>query len=107
VADKAPPVVEMRNAVRFPLHLEANVKAAGSEQSVETSNISAAGCTFFVESELAEGTPLEFSIVLPPEMLGTPTAVHVHCIGRVARSFSEGGRRAVAAIIDEYKFERE
>jgi len=105
VTDKAPPVAELRNAVRFPLHLAASLKLNDIEQPVETNNISAAGCTFFVESELEEGAPLEFSILLPPEMLGTPTPVHVHCHGRVARRFQEDGRRGLAVIIDDYKFE--
>jgi urate oxidase len=32
--------------------------------------------------------------------------VRVSCYGRVARAYKEGDQSVVAAVIDEYKFER-
>jgi len=93
--------------VRFPLHLPLRVKSNHEQHAAETADISAAGVMFYLETELDVGAPLEFSIVLPPEMVGGAEPVHVKCIGRVARVFREDGRRGVAAIIDEYCFERE
>ena len=74
---------------------------------MDSRHISAAGVMFFLESKLDVGAPLEFSIELPPEMVGGAEPVQVKCLGRVARTFEENGRRGVAAIIDEYIFERE
>jgi len=106
-APQAPPLVELRSAVRFPLHLPLTVKSDHQEHASETADISAAGVMFYLESKLDVGAPLEFSIELPPEMVGGAEPVQVKCLGRVARTFEENGRRGVAAIIDEYIFERE
>ena len=43
---------------------------------------------------------------LPASVLGTDTDVQVNCTGRVVRSLDEKGNKAVAAVIDEYCFER-
>jgi len=52
------------------------------------------------------GSRIEFNISLPASVLGTPNDVNVQCVGRVVRCSEEGPRRAVAAVIDEYRFER-
>ena len=93
--------------MRFPLHLPLTVISNHEEHASETADISAAGVMFYLESKLDVGAPLEFSIELPPEMVGGAEPVQVKCIGRVARTFDDHGRRAVAAIIDEYIFQRD
>ena len=55
---------------------------------------------------MAVGSRIEFNISLPAAVLGTPNDVNVQCVGRVVRCSDEGSRRAVAAVIDEYRFER-
>jgi hypothetical protein len=59
------------------------------------------------------GSPIEFDITLPAKVLGTPSDVEVHCIGRVVRREAEGKngksrkkKNGVACVIDQYKFIR-
>lgn len=99
-------VAEMRSAVRFPLKLQISVKSAQGEQKAETRNISAGGVLFDVDTDLKVGSNIEFSIAMPADVLGTANDVLVNCQGRVMRCAPEDGRRAVAAVIDEYRFER-
>ena len=72
----------------------------------ETQDISAGGVLFHMDTPVKAGSAIEFSIAMPGEVLGTGCDVKVHCVGRVVRSFKEEGRNAVAAVIDEYAFER-
>ena len=65
-----------------------------------------AACLFHTKSLLGVGTVIRFRIVLPASVLGTDTDVQVNCTGRVVRSLDEKGKNAVAAVIDEYCFER-
>jgi hypothetical protein len=96
----------MRSAVRFPLHLPIQVQADSATHEAETSDISAGGVLFRMDADIKVGSAIEFSISMPSEILGTGTDVKVHCVGRVVRSVQEDGRRALAAVIDEYSFER-
>lgn len=97
---------EIRSAVRFPLRLPIAVKTSDNETVAETENISAGGVLFQVDAAMSVGTLIEFTISMPQEVLGAPTDVLVNCMGRVVRCDEENGRRAVAAMIDEYRFER-
>jgi hypothetical protein len=99
-------MIEMRSAVRFPLRLPINVQHASRRHQAETCNISAGGVLFQTDEELMVGSTIEFTIVMPGAVLGSGTDVRVNCVGRVVRSSIEGGRPAVAAVIDEYRFER-
>ena len=101
------PIGEMRTAVRFPLKLEVELKSGDQQSAAETGDISAGGVLFYVDEELAVGSTLDFTIALPAKVLGTPKDVLVVCQGRVARSFTDDeGRRAIAAVIDEYRFQQ-
>ncbi|HXZ29327.1 MAG TPA: PilZ domain-containing protein [Terriglobales bacterium] len=97
---------EMRSAVRFPLHLPMAVTTEARPLPAETRDISSGGVLFQVEGELPVGSPIQFSISIPAEILGTGTLVQVKCAGRVVRCTAEGDHHAVAAVIDEYYFER-
>ncbi|HEX6466104.1 MAG TPA: PilZ domain-containing protein [Terriglobales bacterium] len=98
---------ELRSSVRFPIRLPLQVRAANAGQYyAETHDISAGGVLFYMDTELEIGAPVEFSISMPGDVLGTPTDVVVKCVGRVVRCSHEGSRTAVAAVIDEYKFDR-
>lgn len=97
---------ELRSAVRFPIRLPVAVKAATVEAEAETYDISAGGVLLHVQREMAVGTQIEFTIVMPAGALGTPTDVTVHCTGRVVRCTDEGGKKRVAAVIDEYDIVR-
>ena len=103
---KTEPSPELRSAVRFPLKLPVSIKPPEAEIQAQTENISAGGMLFLFEGELSPGSNIEFQISMPAAVLGAPTDVLVTGAGRVVRCTTEGERRAVAAIIDEYRFER-
>lgn len=97
---------DMQSAPRFPLHLTASVKTQGSAYSAETENISANGVLFAMDKDVPVGSMVDFTIMLPGEVVGTGRDVQVDCRGRVVRSFDDRGRRGVGVVIDEYRFER-
>jgi hypothetical protein len=76
------------------------------EHFAETADISAGGVLFHTKAALNVGTVISFRIVLPALVLGTDTDVLVNCSGRVVRALDEKGKNAVAAMIEEYSFER-
>lgn len=96
---------ELRNAVRFPLKLQAGIAGEGGVQVAETRDISANGVLLNVAADMEVGSVIEFSLALPA-VVGSERAVTVQCVGRVMRCQGEGERRSVAAVIDEYRFER-
>jgi hypothetical protein len=100
-------ITELRSAVRFPLKLEVNLRANQHEHHAETTDISACGVLLCTEADVAIGSNVEFRITLPAEVLGLSHSIHVNCIGRVVRSTSDHGKRALAAVIDEYRFDRD
>ena len=98
---------ELRSAVRFPIKLPVALNSQQSAMAVaETQDISAGGVLFYVDADMAVGSIITFSIAMPADVLGTPQDVVVKCQGRVIRCTEESGRRSVAAVIDEYRFER-
>jgi PilZ domain len=97
---------DLQSAPRFPLHLSASVKAEGAAYSAQTENISANGVLFAMDKDVAVGSIVDFTIMLPANVLGTRQNVQVDCRGRVVRSFEDRGRRGVGVVIDEYHFER-
>ena len=103
---KADTQSELRGATRFPVNLPISIQSAGEEHSAETYNMSAGGVMFHLECEMAVGSNIDFQIVMPAAVLGAATDVLVTGSGRVVRCNPEGEKRAVAAVIDEYRFER-
>ncbi len=98
---------DLRSAARFPITLPVEVRAEeAAKLQAETKDISAGGVLFYMDKAMEVGSPIEFNISLPAAVLGTPKDVNVLCVGRVVRCSDEGDRRAVAAVIDEYRFER-
>jgi len=97
---------EMQSAPRFPLHLPVSVKAHSGEYSAETQNISANGVLFAMDRDVPVGSMVDFTILLPGEVVGVSCDVQIDCRGRVVRSFEDHGRRGVGVVIDEYHFER-
>ena len=95
---------ELRNAVRFPLHIPVKIFADGMELEAMTVNISATGILFIVDRELPLQLQLRFTMKMPAEAMGTPVDVVVHCSGRVVRCTSSGESMQAAAMIDEYHF---
>jgi hypothetical protein len=97
---------ELRTSVRFPLRLPIAITTSGEEHQAETQDISSGGVLFHLESEMTVGSPIQFRISMPAAVLGASTDVLVTGLGRVVRCNVEGERRAIAAVIDEYRFER-
>jgi len=98
--------LDLQSAVRFPIQLPISVKSKAGERQTETQNISANGVLFRLDAEMPVGAPVDFTISLPASVLGSEADVQIDCRGRVARSFEDQGRRGVAVVIDEYRFER-
>jgi c-di-GMP-binding flagellar brake protein YcgR len=97
---------DLRNAVRFPLHLPVTLKTATDEHRVETVDISAGGLLFRSQTEIDVGSAVEFTVAMPGDVLGSDRDVLVRCQGRVVRCTEESGGRSIAVVIDEYRFER-
>ena len=97
---------DVQSAARFPVKLPIAVKSGAEVCSAETQNISANGVLFEVDSDMPVGSPVDFTISLPADVVGATEDVRVDCRGRVVRSFEDGGRRGVGVVIDEYRFER-
>ena len=108
------PQSEQRGTRRFSLRLPMAVKLKSQKQSdvsSQTTDVSARGVFFQMdpkafaveEATMTEGSPLEFTLTLPPEITLTE-AITVHCKGRVVRVQKDaaGVRVGIAAAIDQY-----
>jgi len=58
---------ELRNSVRFPLHLHVTLKTPHGELHAETCDISSGGVLFHLNAAVEVGSPAEFSIEMPAE----------------------------------------
>jgi hypothetical protein len=99
---------EKRNTRRFALRLPVSVTHSadgGSGKSAETRDVSARGVCFYIDSNLAEGSQIEFTLTLPPEITLTES-ICVRCKGKVVRveNSDSAEKMAVAAVIEEYEF---
>jgi len=97
---------DKRATRRFALRLPVTVRHGENEQeqAAQTRDVSARGICFYVDSAITAGSPIDFTLTLPPEITLTES-IRVRCKGRVVRV--EGGtasKMAVAAVIDEYEF---
>jgi len=97
---------DFRNSIRFPLHLQVTLKTPAGEYHAETTDISAGGILFHMDSKIDVGTPVEFAIEMPMDVMGTSQPVMVLCEGRVVRCSEEESGPSVAVVIDEYHFKR-
>ena len=94
---------DKRATRRFALRLPVSVSYTEDgvrEKTAQTRDVSARGICFFVDSAIAAGSAIEFTLTLPPEI--TLTAV-AQLAGLLDKGDAEG-RVAVAAVIDEYEF---
>ena len=103
----AQPQREQRATRRFSLKLPVTVKFndAGLEKSAHTRDVSARGICFYMDSTVTEGSEIDFTLTLPPEITLTES-IRVHCKGKVVRVEPQGpnGRVGIAAIIERYEF---
>jgi hypothetical protein len=99
---------EKRSARRFALRIPVSVARNESfEQSeaAELRDVSARGICFYLDAPIEQGSPLAFTLTLPPEITLTES-IRVQCKGRVLRveGVPNNGKMAVAAVIEEYEF---
>jgi PilZ domain len=93
---------------RFALRLPVSVTYAENgqhEKTAQTRDVSARGICFYLDSAIAAGSQIEFTLTLPPEITLTES-IRVKCKGRVVRveNAANDSKVAVAAVIDEYEF---
>jgi hypothetical protein len=99
---------EKRSTRRFALRLPVSVTYSddgAKEKAAQTRDVSARGICFYVDSAIAAGSAIEFTLVLPPEITLTES-IRVRCKGKVVRvdNSSADDKVAVAAVIEEYEF---
>ncbi len=102
------PQEEKRAARRFALRVPVTLDHDQSTDQGETAqlrDVSARGICFYLESAVTQGSPIGFTLTLPPEITLTES-IRVQCKGHVVR-VEDGradGKLAVAAVIEEYEF---
>ena len=99
---------EKRAARRFALRIPVSVARAEDTkyaESAEIRDVSARGICLYLDSPIEHGSPIGFTLTLPPEITLTES-IRVQCKGRVVRvdGSDNGGPLAVAAIIEDYEF---
>ncbi len=104
----AQPQQEQRATRRFSLRLPLAVRYTDGEvceKVAHTRDVSARGVCFYMDNTIAEGSEIEFTLTLPPEITLTES-IRVHCKGRVVRVEPAGpnGKVGIAAIIERYEF---
>jgi PilZ domain len=104
----AEPQQEKRAARRFPLRVPVTVDHAGdtgNHEIAQLRDVSARGICFFLDNAVEQGSPIGFTLTLPPEITLTES-IRVQCKGHVVRveEANGAGKLAVAAVIEEYEF---
>lgn len=97
---------EQRSSRRFSLKLPVSIRYAdgqAKEVPAETRDVSAQGVFFYTGSKVAEGSQVEFTLTLPPEITLTES-IRVRCRGRVVRIDEARPQSGIAAIIEQYDF---
>jgi hypothetical protein len=93
-----------RFALRIPVSVSRDEKTDNSEPA-QLRDVSARGICLYLDSPMEQGSPIGFTLTLPPEITLTES-IRVQCKGRVLRvdSAANNGKMAVAAVIEEYEF---
>jgi hypothetical protein len=99
---------EKRAARRFALRIPVSVAREADtkvSESAQIRDVSARGVCLYLDSPIAQGSPIGFTLTLPPEITLTES-IRVQCKGRVVRieDGAADGKMAVAAVIEEYEF---
>ena len=99
---------EKRAARRFALKIPVAVTRGENGSPLEPAelrDVSARGISLYLDSPMAQGSPIGFTLTLPPEITLTES-IRVQCKGRVVRvdAKTPEGKMAVAAVIEEYEF---
>jgi len=95
---------ERRAAQRFAMSVPVAVQCAdGTQETALTHNVSAKGIFFLMNSRPPEGSSIEFTVTLPPEVTLTDP-MRVNCKGHVVRVVDDEStkRFGVGATIEGY-----
>jgi len=102
-----PQAHDLRGTRRFALRLPVSVRFGeeAREAPATTRDVSARGVFFVLDAPIAEGSRLEFTLTLPPEVTLTDS-IRVRCQGRVVRveQRQPSGKVGIAAVIEHYEF---
>ena len=101
----AAPQTDQRTTRRFTLQLPLTVKIDNEGVTAQTKDVSARGVFFYMDAAPAQGSAIEFTLTLPPEITLTES-IKVKCNGKVVRVDhpEKGGQIGIAAAIDQYDF---
>ena len=103
----AEPQQEKRAARRFALRVPVSVNRdhGVNPEAASMRDVSARGICFYLDSAIAQGEPIGFTLTLPPEITLTES-IRVQCKGHVVRveDSTNNGKVTVAAVIEEYEF---
>ncbi|MFY9909544.1 MAG: PilZ domain-containing protein [Candidatus Sulfotelmatobacter sp.] len=93
-----------RFALRIPVAVTRNGNANNSEKA-QVRDVSARGICFYLDSPIQEGSPIAFTLTLPPEITLTEN-IRVQCKGKIVRTEpgAQEGKITAAAVIEEYEF---
>ena len=99
---------EKRSARRFPLRIPVSIvdrENPNVGEPAQIRDVSARGISLYLNSPVAQGSPIAFTLTLPPEITLTES-IRVQCSGHVVRidDNTANGKMAVAAVIEEYEF---
>jgi hypothetical protein len=102
------PLQEKRAARRFALRVPVtvdHVENTTQGEVVQIRDVSARGICLYLDSSVSQGSPIGFTLTLPPEITMTES-IRVQCKGHVVRveNGRDDGKLAVAAVIEEYEF---
>jgi hypothetical protein len=97
---------ERRAAQRFLLNLPVAVRSpegAFNDSTVVSHDVSSRGIFFYMDTGPIEGSKIDFTLTLPPEVTLTD-AMRVDCRGHVVRTVVDapGQKVGIAATIDGY-----
>ena len=103
----AEPQQEKRAARRFALRVPVSVSRdqKAQNEAAQIRDVSARGICLYLDTGIDQGSPIGFTLTLPPEITLTES-IRVQCKGRVVRvdNGRADGKVAVAAVIEEYEF---
>ena len=98
----AAPYEDLQSAPRFPLHLSASVKTEGTAYNAQTENISANGVLFAMDRDVPVGSIVDFTILLPADVVGARQNVQIDCRGRVVRVDADSDCRNLIGVEIQY-----
>jgi hypothetical protein len=96
---------DRRERRRFPVRLELDVDCNLGRTAAVSRDASEIGISFFCDSAIPDGSPIEFTVRVPPEVADIER-VFVKGKGHVVRCEPQSsGRMLVAVVTDGYRFQ--